>query len=287
MTPSSLLAVLEGDGGSEAVVDAAIGLGRHFDALVRFLAAETPPEDVLPLLGDAASGAMVDQILAGIEAEAARREALVRELYQRRCVDAGLPVAAEDGEPAGFRVRLEPARGRIADLVAQKGRLADLILVERPTPDQDSGFSPALEAAMFDTGRPVLMLPPESRDVPGATAAVAWDGSREASRAVLLALPLLSAAKRVVILTAQDGSPSSKPSELARYLGEHGIEAVTWSFAPDDGPVGRSLLAEARKAKADLLVMGAYGHSRLRELVLGGVTRSIVSRAELPVLLVH
>lgn len=287
MRPSSLLAVVEGDSGSEAVVKSAVALGRRFEALVRFLVVETPPEEVLPIFGDAASGAMVDQILSSIEAEAARRTALARDLYQRFCVDAGLPVAPEEGKASGFAVRLEVAQGRMADLVTRKGRLADLILVEQPTPDQNSGFSPALEAAMFETGRPVLMVPPGCDEIALGTVAVAWDGSREASRAVQLALAFLAGAQRVVILTAQDGTPGSKPSDLAAYLAEHGIEAATWSFTPEEGPVGQSLLAEAGKAGADLLVMGAYGHSRLRELVLGGVTRSVVSKAELPVVLVH
>ena len=90
-----------------------------------------------------------------------------------------------------------------------------------------------------------------------------------------------------MVLSAREADDGPEPSELVHYLAGHGIAAKTWAFTPGAGSVGDALLAEAQKAGADLLVMGAYGHSRLRELVLGGATRGVLTHGAIPVLLVH
>jgi nucleotide-binding universal stress UspA family protein len=133
----------------------------------------------------------------------------------------------------------------------------------------------------------VLLVPAGPAADLGATVAIAWDRSCEAARAVGAALPLLTAASKVVILTAREPGSEIEPSELAAYLALHGVDARTWAFVPASGSLGGALLEEAGKAGANLLVMGAYGHSRLREMVLGGVTRSILADADMPVFLMH
>jgi nucleotide-binding universal stress UspA family protein len=117
--------------------------------------------------------------------------------------------------------------------------------------------------------------------------AVAWDGSLGAARAAGAALPLLGRAEAVTILTADMEKVGAKPSALADYLAEHGISARTWAFMPEDRKLGERLLAEADQAGADMLVMGAYGHSRLREMVLGGVTQSVTATSKIPVFMAH
>jgi nucleotide-binding universal stress UspA family protein len=88
-------------------------------------------------------------------------------------------------------------------------------------------------------------------------------------------------------MTAQYGSVAARPSELAQYLARHGIEAQTWAFTPGRDPIGKELMIQCAEAGADLLVMGAYGHSRFREMVLGGATRGVIANAPLPVLMAH
>ncbi len=90
-----------------------------------------------------------------------------------------------------------------------------------------------------------------------------------------------------MILTAREPGGQVEPSELAAYLARHGTEARTWAFTPDSGSLGDALLGKAGKTESDLLVMGAYGHSRFREMVLGGVTRGILSGTAIPVFLMH
>jgi nucleotide-binding universal stress UspA family protein len=121
----------------------------------------------------------------------------------------------------------------------------------------------------------------------GSSLAIAWDGTLGAARAAGAALPLLSRAETVTILTADMVKAGTKPSALADYLAEHGISARTWAFLPEEGALGERLLGEAVAAGADMLVMGAYGHSRLREMVLGGVTQSVTAKATIPVFMAH
>jgi nucleotide-binding universal stress UspA family protein len=122
-----------------------------------------------------------------------------------------------------------------------------------------------------------------------ASAAVAWDGGRAAARAVRDAVPILSAVKHVTILCATDDktiAPASVGS-VQNYLRHHGIAAKAYLFSRADNPIGEALQEEAIEAGAGLLVMGAYGHSRLREFVLGGATRTVLGNRRLPILMSH
>jgi nucleotide-binding universal stress UspA family protein len=141
---------------------------------------------------------------------------------------------------------------------------------------------------LFGTGRPILLVPRRWRGDLFGNAVIAWKSGAEAARAIGAALPLLekSAAVTIFAATEHDIAPASSEG-LVDYLRWHGIAAGAMAF-PDGAPsVGEALLAAAGHAKADLLVMGAYTTSRLRELVFGGVTRHVLQHAALPVLLAH
>jgi nucleotide-binding universal stress UspA family protein len=289
MTLATILAVIDGEAGSEAVVKAALALGRDFEAAVELLHAEGEVKDAMPLFGEGASGAMVEQVIETIQAGAKKRAAEARRLYETHCVAAGLPLIEADATPAPgrFDVMFSHVIGREPDEVTRRGRLSDLIVVAKPSPERNGGNPSALEVAMFETGRPVLMVPPDLPETIAGKIAIAWDGGREAARALRAALPMLRKAAKVEIMTAQYGAVAAKPSEVARYLGQHGIEARTWAFTPGRDPIGKELMIQCAEAGADMLVMGAYGHSRFREMVLGGATRGVIEGAALPVLMAH
>lgn len=289
MSLAKLMAVIDGGSGSEAALLAALDLGRRFSARVELLHVEIDAETAVPMVGEGMSGAAVEQLVQSLRAEAEQRRELARALYEKHCVAAGLNVveAHSVSAPGTFAVSFRHEVDREIDQVLHFGRLSDLIVMARPGAEEEGGLSATFDAALFDTGRPVLLVPPTPVEGAGATIAIAWDRSREATRAVGVALPLLAAAKKVVILTAREPGSEAEPSELAAYLALHGVEARTWAFTPAAGSLGDALLEEAGKAKVDLMVMGAYGHSRLREMVLGGVTRSILGGAAIPVLLMH
>jgi len=133
----------------------------------------------------------------------------------------------------------------------------------------------------------VIVVPAEAGKGFGSKVAVAWDGSREAALAATAALPLLQAADEVVVITARESDDMVEPSTLARYLAGHGIEARTWGYVPAGESIAEGLLDQAGRAGSDCLVMGAYGHSRLRERILGGATEGVLQRAKIAVLMMH
>ena len=143
-----------------------------------------------------------------------------------------------------------------------------------------------LEAALLDTGHPLLVIPPKAPAKIGSKVAIAWNGSVQAARAVTAAMDFIADASAVTILNAKEEGSDSHVAELADYLACHGVKAKTVSVTAKSD-VGKALISAATKAGADLLVMGAYGHSRMRELVLGGVTKYVLQETTLPTLLVH
>lgn len=289
MSLAKILAVVGGGPGSEAAVTAALDLGQRFSARVELLHVEIDAETSMPMIGEGMSGAAVEQLAQNLRAEAQGRLREAQRLFEVYCVAPGLPLVEPDGarEAGAFAVCFRHVVDREVDQVLRYGRLSDLIVMARPGADSEAGLSAAFDAALFDSGRAVLLVPAEPVTGLGATVAVAWDRSREAARAAGAALPILAQAEKIVILTAREGGNDAEPSELAHYLALHGLDARTWAFTPGPGSLGEALLGEAEKAEADLLVMGAYGHSRLREMVLGGVTRDILGGAAIPVLMVH
>lgn len=287
MAWAKVLAEVDGGPASEAVVRVALRIGQDFDARVELLHVVVSDEETIPVVAEGMSSGAVGKMLESLAEQRQIRAETAERLYRTLCVDAGLATCEPDAAaaPGQFRVAFRRLEGRESDEVARRGRLADLVVVSGRS--AEAGFSAALEAAIFGTGRPLLMVPEQAPERLGGSIAIAWDGTLGAARAAGAALPMLGRAEKVIVLTADMEKFGAKPSALADYLAEHGIDARTWAFLPDDRKLGEQLLAEAEEAGADMLVMGAYGHSRLREMVLGGVTQSVTAKATIPVLMAH
>jgi nucleotide-binding universal stress UspA family protein len=170
------------------------------------------------------------------------------------------------------------------------GRYADLLVVGQREPGELRAYSPG--EIVLEAGRPVLVVPYAGRFAAvGKRVLIAWNASREAARAVTDALPLLERAQHVEIVAfdpqTTDGDHGEEPgADIALFLARHGVKATAaQQHAGID--VGEQILSRAADADADLIVMGAYGHSRARELVLGGATRTILASMTVPVLLSH
>jgi nucleotide-binding universal stress UspA family protein len=177
---------------------------------------------------------------------------------------------------------------RVPERLVEYARLRDLTIVSVPE-SYDQWYA---EAIIFGSGRPTLVLPesPPSRPFELNTVVVAWDFSRSAARAVADAIPMLEKAKRVRIVTVTnekviDTKHSSE--ELAKNLARHGIDVILDRLDAAGRSIGDVLASEVASCNADLLVMGAYGHSRFREFILGGATRSMLSKPPLPILFSH
>jgi nucleotide-binding universal stress UspA family protein len=174
------------------------------------------------------------------------------------------------------------------DFVGSYGRVFDVIVLARPGEEWQSPSMVTLEAALFESGRPVLIAPPTSPRSLGTNVLIAWNRSTEQARATAFAMPLLRLAERITILTAE-GATVAGPSgdELARSLKINGITAEPLTVAAGKGNAGETILAKAAELGCDLIVKGAYTQSRLRQMIFGGTTRHILANANLPVLMAH
>lgn len=286
---SKVLVVIDGTPSAEHALATALKLGQHFACRVEALHVEVDAEASIPILGDGMSGTVVSQMIDSLRDTAKARREQASRTFDDLCVREGLPVveASEPLKDSEFGVSFTHVVGVEADEVAKRGGLADLTILARPSVDSDFDLSQTLDAALFDTGRSAMLVSEAPSGALLETIAIAWDGSREAVRAVTSAVPFLKEAERVVVITARENSVKSEPSELTNYLAGQGVKAKTWAFTPGEEALGDAILGEVDKAGASLLVMGAYGHSRFREMVLGGVTRSVLNDAKLPVLLTH
>jgi nucleotide-binding universal stress UspA family protein len=186
------------------------------------------------------------------------------------------------------------AEGETVDVLCHAARWSDLVVVERPqlNPDAPTGWG-LVSRTVFGSSAPVVVVPDTAaRDTAGARIVVAWNRSREATRAIHGALPLLRRAERVLVL---EGEPVENPFGLRRlpqldlraWLERHGVAAEFRDFKPPAKERGASLLDAEHAESCDLVVMGAWGHSRITELVLGGTTRHVFQSSDLPLLVAH
>ena len=171
-------------------------------------------------------------------------------------------------------------------VVAHYGRLADLIIL--PHPARVSPPPRTVEAALRETGRPILMIPPGPIETLGERVVIGWNGSKEAAQAVAAARPCLREAEVVTVLTTEKRSHRRPNADgVITYLRCHGIPASVQIMDTRTRSVPEALLAHAKELEADMLVIGGYSRHRLREMVMGGVTRHVLSKAKVPVLMVH
>lgn len=145
-----------------------------------------------------------------------------------------------------------------------------------------------LEAALFESGRPILIAPPTPPSVLGRNVVIAWNASTETARTIALGMPFLLRAERVTILTIEGGTvPGPAGEEVVRSLYRHGIEATATTVSAGRRQIGEAILAESEAIGADLLLKGGYTQSRLRQMIFGGATSYILAEATLPVLMAH
>lgn len=284
----TILAVVSDDLSGRSPLEAALLVGRSFNSHVTALHVKPDPSNAVPLVGEGMSGVMVEEMISAAEKQADERASQTRAVFDehRERLDAPL---VQVPPATGFSMAWRMEVGREEDVVARCARLADLVVVGRPVSDRELPAVMTLNAALMESGRPLLVAPPQMPGVLGRRIAVAWNGSAEAARAVSAALPFLATAEQVHIFSAQESEadPVLAPAELCAYLAWHGITAECHSFTASTSHAGEVLLGEVVKQTCDLVVMGAYTHSRLRQLILGGVTRHMLHHAAVPVLMMH
>jgi nucleotide-binding universal stress UspA family protein len=179
------------------------------------------------------------------------------------------------------------------DALIAQGRYADLVVVGQSNPDGPPTAAPAnlAEKVAMASERPVLVVPHIGVAKPaGKTAMLCWNGSREAARAAAGALPLLKAADKVIVLTIDPAKTSDGDvpgADVAEWLARHGVKVTVQRDSAANSDVGEVILSRAADHDVDLIVMGLYGHSRMREMVLGGASRTLLASMTAPLLIAH
>ncbi len=201
---------------------------------------------------------------------------------------AGRVAAA--GRAEGIEIEFRRVEGVAEDALLVHARHADLTVLSQAAGPAAGDQTRTIEALLLGSGRPVLLLPAVGRAaVPGRHVLVAWNGSREAARALADALPILKRAQFVTVLSADPAQSARRlpGADIALHLARHGVKVATSTTYAGDIGIGDALLNRATDLGADLLVMGGYGHSRTREAIFGGATRHVLDHMTVPVFMSH
>lgn len=287
MAVRKILVPLSGEATEAVVLGTAMTVARRFGAQIVGLFVRPDPTEALPYLGDGVSGQVIEQLMQAARESANKASSAARTIFADAATKAGLPLVEESGGATMPSARFVDATGHRDDVVAAHSRLSDIVVFGEGNAGAAGGST--LEAAMMSAGRPVLIAPRECAGEVGRTVVIGWDESAMAAHAVTAALPFLEKAGSVTILCVGEHTLDPEPgSLLADYLALHGVAAAIHLAEKLEGrSVGGVLLDQAEKLGADLLVVGGYGHSRLREFIVGGATQHIRSHATIPVLMAH
>jgi nucleotide-binding universal stress UspA family protein len=252
----------------------------------------TPHAEVhTPTESTSIPSALLTQLHRIASEEQARVAASARQTFEEVCRQHNRVATEGTGVPTSNQASCHwrEETGSTGDILPEEARLADLVVLSQDETARDLGAT-GIEAVLFGSGRALLLAPKSEPTSVGTTVAIAWDGGRAASRAVAAAMPLLSHADRVLILSGDHPAlgRASDPNRLAESLACHGITAVSHGVTAGGQHMSKVLMRSAVELGCDMLVMGAYGHSRFREMVLGGVTRGVLDApVDLPILMAH
>lgn len=279
-------------GGSTAIsqLDAALSLARHVEAHLEVVFVKPQLSDLATMISSVADvpSALLQQLEHSVQEDSRSARATFEAWREREDVP---------GQMIDMQIRVPFAKwserdGLPEQLILRKGRVTDLTVL-RFTPVSGALDAP-VDAAIFETGRPVLLVPDHVNRALLSHVVVAWNGSLHSTRAVIGAMALLRAAERVTVLTTTDldvdvgGRVGGTDQDLVDALSWHGVEARHQLFEPGTSVMGRAVLREAKDLNATLLVMGAFTHSRVAAASLGGVTKHLfMNPPGIPVLLAH
>lgn len=279
----TILLPFRGDDPAQAPLALAYTVAVRFGSYIEGLFVRQPPPMVsgegITIPGD---------YITELEEESRRASERARERFARFMSDKDVPMgdvaSSVDGPSAGWR----DAEGFESRVVGEHGRLFDLIVVGCASRTSTGESDAVCEAALFESGRPVLMCPAAPPQALGRTVVVAWNGSTETARTIGLGMPFLLDAEKVIVLTIEGGTvPGPGPDEVADHLVRNGVKAEARTAQMGGRSTGQAILEECRGIGTDLLLKGAFTHSRLRQMIFGGATSHILAHADLPVFMAH
>ena len=282
--PKILLMPLGTGGEAQERLHGALIVANRLKAHLRVLHTSISPQTIIPnevmLMSRKALEGLHDAFDQHVDVETQRLKAL----FATACQTHSVPVVDQVTYPGPSASWLE-TRGLRSGLVAQYGKVADLIVLARPPEGRPTA---TFEAAVLETGRPLLLIPRALKAFSLDTVMVAWNCTAEASRSLAYALPLLQEAKRVLVVsTSNYADRQPGPQAIGDYLATHGVSAVAEILHIGKEYKGQALLMKARDYGSNLVVMGAYSKKRLQESVFGGATHHMLAHADMPLFLSH
>lgn len=281
----TILAPATGTDADSAVFAAALAVARPLGAHLDILHVRLESREIAAALAADVGGALVSAaLIEKLEAEADQREETAKKAFEAFCERERVCIDAAPAEPGGVSAQWHREVGNEIGWLVEYGRTSDLLVVGRHV---EGAMRETLEAALLDTGRPLLI--PGTEPLDPKTVAIAWKSTREAARAVTAAAPFLATAKRIVIITATEHGRIDRDSGMRLFatLQRHNPATEARYVPASSRGTPETLLATAAEVGAGLLVMGGYSHSRVRELILGGCTEHMLRNAPLPVLMAH
>ena len=284
----TILVPATGSHKDDGVFTSALAVARALDAHLDFLHVRADAAAMAAAMAsDGGGAAMVTGLVERIDEEVSQREESAKQLFQRFCERERLVVADSPIAQPGPTAQWHQQTGDEAYWVTEYGHSADLLVIGRPTDDQGVSIDTA-ESALLGSGRPVLIPPATPLAALPQTIVIAWKAAPEAARAVTAAMPLLAMAKQVLIVTVaeEQGLSDEEGARLMTSLRWRGLDAATRHLQPNPQGAADTLIRAAAERGA-LVVMGAYGHSRMREWIFGGFTRHVMRGAAVPVLMMH
>jgi nucleotide-binding universal stress UspA family protein len=281
-----ILVPVRGDGKGDNVLAHAAAIAHRHTSHVVVVHCRPRPQDLMPYgiyIPDFLRKQLVEQSYKLADQEEAGLRDELRTLALKLNLD-------DSGNKIGKVASVEfvEEAGRQVDVIKRRGRLADVIAVAKPDRDRNLGAN-TLKAALFHSGRPVLMCPPRATPPESLSAKVtiAWNGSAEAAQALSRCKSILRGADTIWALSnGTDAGPGTSVDDLISYLKLHDIKATVEKFSASE-KAGRELLRVSAGLGADMMIMGAYGDSHERETIFGGNSQAVVDTATMPVLLNH
>lgn len=283
MSYRKILVPILGAPSDAAAIKAAFGFGRQFGAHVEVFFVRLDPVRAVPYgyVGTDISGYSAQYAIEAAIKAAEQAQKIASDAFAKAVEKFGIEVNPKPGARNDATAQLRIVQGDFLDEIERESRLCDLV-VFGPTNGEagHEAIREALETVLLSGSRPVLFVPKEPPEGLGQRVAVAYDGGAAAAHAVTAALPFLARAKSVHSFEVSEATGKSEPlTELHDYLALRGIEAVEHVIDPGPKSTAEALSLAVHSQRCDLLVLGGYGHSRLREFVLGGVTRHILRHA--------
>lgn len=268
-------------------LETALAVGARHEAHVEVLCVTAEPGDPEAEWSAWLPGYGIHELIRWTEQENEERRRRAKASFDRAV--AALPVQPQltDDPASGFSARFTEQVGGIARTIGAAGRLSDLVVTASSRAGWEAPFRPILEASLRGTGRPLLVSPPQAAAGFARRVVLAWNDTVESARALAAGLELMQAAEQVRVICCRESERvAPKPEPLLEYLAAHGIEAqaVALEETPRDAPA--AIVAAAEAADGDLLLLGAYLHSRAHSLLYGSVTEFVLSDPKLPALLV-